>query len=60
MFEVYHWLKCVSGTDLCESEMCNLCVEDVHRARCNIITAQSTGVCVMRNPVMGLCVNMVG
>lgn len=48
-------IRCVSGTDLCESEMCYLCVEDVHRAGCNIIFAQSTGVYVV-----GLCVNMVG
>lgn len=50
-------LKCISGTDLCESEMGCLCMEDVHRARCNnnIVTAQSTGVYAMRNPVVGLC-----
>lgn len=58
-FEVYHWLNCVSGTDLCESEMCYVRVEYVHRARCNITTAQSTGVYVTRNPVVGLCVNVV-
>ena len=60
-FEVYHGLKYVSGTDLCEREMGCLCMEDVHRARCNnIVTAQSTGVYAMRNPVVGLCVNMLG
>ena len=54
------WVE-VSGTDLCESEMGCLCMEDVHRARCNnIVTAQSTGVYAMRNPVVGLCVNMLG
>ena len=31
------------------------CVEDVHRARCNSIIAQSTSVYVMKNPGMGLC-----
>ena len=30
-------------------------VEDVHRARCNSIIAQSTSVYVMKNPGMGLC-----
>lgn len=50
--EVYHRLKCVSGTDLSESEMCCLCVECVHRTRCNI--AWSTGVYFMRGPVLGL------
>lgn len=57
---MYHRLKCVSGTNLCESEMCYLCVKVVHRAKFNIITAQSTGVYVVRNPVMEQCVNVVG
>lgn len=45
---MYHRLKYVSGTNLCESEMCYLCVKVVHRAKFNIITAQSTGVYVVR------------
>lgn len=56
---MYHRLKCVSGTNLCESEMCYLCVKIVHRAKCNIISAQSTGVYVVRNPVVEKYVNVV-
>lgn len=56
---MYHRLKCVSGTNLCESEMCYLCVKVIHRAKCNI-TAQPTVVYVVRNPVVEQCVNVIG
>lgn len=50
-FKVYDRLKCVLGTDLCESGRCYLCVEDVHRARYNITAVNQ---CVIRNIVLGI------